>query len=104
MATGKGKKKLGAEIPEEAVDRFVRFCEQTGSAKGLTATAAIKLVEYAPIFLRELALKGADGAIVEWFEQAEQYVAAREAATDALESAEARPESRPARRRKATGS
>jgi len=103
MTTAEGKKTLGAQLDRAVVDRFNQFCVSRGLGKGATATAALLLLECVPLFLRDLALRGAEQAIREWFDRAEQYVEAREAATDALKSAEVHPENQPAGRRKAAG-
>ena len=81
-----GRRKLGLEITEAARDRFQAHCEERGLKQWAAATAAFRLFELAPLEIRDLAIKGDDRALREWFE-AVRALQLAQAAEQALQRA-----------------
>ena len=61
-------RKLGATLPEEAVDRFDTFCETTGLKKWRAVVAALELIRLAPPVVRDRLMAGDPAQAAEWLE------------------------------------
>ena len=61
-------KKFSATLPEEAVERLDRFCEDTGLKKWRAIVVAFELIRHIPPGLRDRLMKGDPIEGAEWLE------------------------------------
>ena len=72
------KKKLGADIPVDAVDRFNAYCQESGYHRGSAAAAALRLFEWVPLDVRQFALQNNGTAVRRWVEGANAAILAEQ--------------------------
>ena len=69
------KKSFTFTPPPKVLEHWQKFCTLNGLIQKDAAAAAFRLIQYAPLEVRDLAVKGNDKALKAWFEEAEAAMA-----------------------------
>ena len=84
------RKKLGTDLPPEAIERFTAWVEENNYVKAGAAVSAFRLLEVLPLELRDKVMKKKWDQVETWFRMAGAAMLAIDA-NDELLLAEAQP-------------